>query len=144
MVDKEFQVAFSALDDCRRLIAAGKTQRWDVFKWGVALNIGLATAAAAIAPGIVLWLLALMATFGCWRLVRHYNDRMTGARKTATALVKWMKANGVDYEAILGEEVTRKYSDPNYDRQELRIFRIVLVVSSFLPLFTWVWKTVAA
>ena len=32
--DKELQVIFSALDDQRRLIAAGKVQRWDVVKWG--------------------------------------------------------------------------------------------------------------
>jgi hypothetical protein len=44
--DKEFQVIASALDDCRRLIAAGKMQRWDVVKWGVTVNTALAAAAA--------------------------------------------------------------------------------------------------
>jgi hypothetical protein len=35
MSDRQFQFNTSALDDCRRLIAAGKAQRWDVVKWGV-------------------------------------------------------------------------------------------------------------
>ena len=52
--DKEFQVIVSALDDCRRLIAAGKVQRWDVVKWGPAINIGLATVTATLQHNIPL------------------------------------------------------------------------------------------
>jgi hypothetical protein len=44
--DRKFQVIVSAHDDCRRQIAAGKVQRWDVVKWGVTVNVALATAAA--------------------------------------------------------------------------------------------------
>jgi hypothetical protein len=40
--DEELKVIYSALDDCRRLIAAGKVQRWDVVKWGVTVNVALA------------------------------------------------------------------------------------------------------
>ena len=43
--DKELQVIFSALDDCRRLIAASKVQRWDAVKWGVTVNVALAAVA---------------------------------------------------------------------------------------------------
>jgi hypothetical protein len=46
MSDKEFQVLCATLEDQRRLIAAGKAQRWDVVKWGVSINLGLATVAA--------------------------------------------------------------------------------------------------
>jgi hypothetical protein len=46
MSDKEFQVLCATLEDQRRLIAAGKAQRWDVIKWGVSINLGLATVAA--------------------------------------------------------------------------------------------------
>jgi hypothetical protein len=34
LADKEFQLASAALENCRRYIAAHKTQRWDVVKWG--------------------------------------------------------------------------------------------------------------
>ena len=37
------------LDDHRRLIAAGKTQRWDVVKWAVTIiNMALAAASMAV------------------------------------------------------------------------------------------------
>ncbi len=50
--DKIFQVIAAALDDCRRLIAAGKVQRWDVVKWGVTVNTALGAAAATPAVSI--------------------------------------------------------------------------------------------
>ena len=59
--DKEFQVITAALDDCRKLIAAGKVQRWEVVKWGVAVNVGLATAAAALGRNIPLHVILLLA-----------------------------------------------------------------------------------
>ena len=46
--NEELKVIYSALEDCRRLIAAGKVQRWDVVKWGVTVNVALATAVAAV------------------------------------------------------------------------------------------------
>src|SRR5260221_2580513 len=81
--DKEFQVITAALDDCRRLIAAGKVQRWDVVKWGVAVNVALATAtatatAAALAHkplGRPLFLLALAVAIASSLLVGHYTHR---------------------------------------------------------------------
>ena len=36
------------LDDHRRLIAAGKSQRWDVVKWAVTINMALAAASIAV------------------------------------------------------------------------------------------------
>jgi hypothetical protein len=50
MNDREFHVACAILDDIRKLIAAGKSQRWDVIKWVVALNAALATASVALKP----------------------------------------------------------------------------------------------
>jgi hypothetical protein len=44
--DNELKVIFSAHDDWRRVIAAGKVQRWDVVKWGVTVNTALAALAA--------------------------------------------------------------------------------------------------
>jgi hypothetical protein len=39
MNQHEFEFASAVLDDCRKLIAAGKAQRWDVVKWTVTVNI---------------------------------------------------------------------------------------------------------
>jgi hypothetical protein len=35
MTPNEFAVACAILEDWRKLIAAGKAQRWDVIKWAV-------------------------------------------------------------------------------------------------------------
>ena len=96
--EEELKVIYSALDDQRRLIAAGKVQRWDVVKWGVTVNVGLATAAAAIpfkgafnlfglaVPfSLIPFLLAVLVAFTSWLLVLHYNRRATGARTSAVA-----------------------------------------------------------
>jgi hypothetical protein len=37
-----FDVVLFVFSDTRELIAAGKVQRWDVLKWTVTVNIGLA------------------------------------------------------------------------------------------------------
>ena len=46
----DFSVVSSALDDYRRLIAAGKIQRWDVVKWGVTVDLALAAVSASLTP----------------------------------------------------------------------------------------------
>jgi len=86
--DREFQVITSALDDYRRLIAAGKVQRWEVVKWGVTVNLALATAAAAVqwehnVVSVLFWL-AFAVSIGSQLLVLHYkqtNDRGSGNGK---------------------------------------------------------------
>jgi hypothetical protein len=104
--DKIFQVITAGLDDCRRLIAAGKVQRWDVVKWGVTVNIALAVAAAtqALRPDYSLFWLAVAVSFASWLLVWHYNKRMSGARKLATALTDHLKSFRIDYDALMQVE----------------------------------------
>src|SRR5215831_12939814 len=90
---EELKVIYSALDDQRRLIAAGKVQRWDVVKWGVTINVALAAATAAIpfegafdllgsaVPfSLIPFGLAVVVALVSRRLVLHYNRRTTGAR----------------------------------------------------------------
>src|SRR5262249_32659896 len=153
---KELQVISSALDDCRRLIAAGKVQRWDVVKWGVTVNVALATAVAAIPPfrdftffiglpvlagvavpfSLIPFLLAMLVAFTSWLLVSHYNARVTGARKTATHLVDQMKTkHNIDYDSIIGTNVGFDYSKgTDYDEEELRKFKAILFMSPVLSL----------
>jgi hypothetical protein len=142
--DKEFQVIVSALDDCRRLIAAGKVQRWEVVKWGVAVNVALAAAAAAPALGhnLSLFWLAVAVAIASLLLVGHYNKRISGARETATTLIDRLKWFGIDYDAIARAKRTK--TNPTishtageyYDWRELFIFSIILVVSPFLVLLS--------
>jgi hypothetical protein len=87
---EELKVIYSALDDQRRLIAAGKVQRWDVVKWGVTINVALAAATAAIpfegAFDLFPFVLAVLVALVSWLLVLHCNRRTTGARNDAKHL----------------------------------------------------------
>jgi hypothetical protein len=137
MDDKEFAIVCSAMEDCSRLIAAGKVQRWDVVKWGVTVILALATAAAAIgpsfAPSISLFFVAVMVSVGSCYLVLHYNRRMTGARQTAVHLVQVLEENGIDYNKLLHSDVARDYSKgASYDKEELITFGIILIIAPCL------------
>jgi hypothetical protein len=121
---------YSALDDCRRLIAAGKVQRWDVVKWGVTVNVALATAAAVIEFNVafssISFGIAVLVAFVSWQLVSHYNVRVTGARNTSIRLVVQMKGKGIDYNSITDTNVASDYSNGlDYDKEELRRFKRV-------------------
>jgi hypothetical protein len=78
--DKELQVIFSAHDDWRRVIAAGKVQRWDVVKWGVTVNAALAALAATVTiplrGAVGLFVIAVVVALMSWRLMSHYNLRI--------------------------------------------------------------------
>ncbi len=146
--DKELQVIFSALDDQRRLIAAGKVQRWDVVKWGVTVNVALATAAAliqfkgvfslcglAVPFSLIPFLLALAVAFVSLVLVLYYNKGTTDARNDATHLVNQMKDKGIDYARIVGKDLASHYSKGFfYDWPELLLFMFILIGSVLLPL----------
>jgi hypothetical protein len=101
--DEEFKFANSYLDDIRKLIAAGKAQRWDVTKWIVGLNAGLATASVAInqkaAAFGILGIAILLAVIGI-ALVIVYSARMTSARNDALAAYEWLTKAGIPCQQI--------------------------------------------
>ena len=147
--DREFQVIVSALDDCRRLIAAGKVQRWDVVKWGVTVNVGLAAVAAAIpfkgafdlcglaVPfSFIPVILAVTVAVVSLVLVLYYNKSATDARNDATHLVNQMKdKHEIDYSRIVGKDLASHYSKGFfYDWPELLLFTAILIGSVLLPL----------
>jgi hypothetical protein len=125
--DKEFQVVVSALDDCRRLITAGKVQRWDVFKWGVTVNIGFAAAAAALRHNMLLFGLAVAVAIASLLLIGHYNKRVTGARETATTLIDRLKFFAINYDAIT--QAKRARTKPTISWGKLRLARTVNFLS---------------
>src|SRR5262245_37300162 len=115
MNDREFQFASGSLDDHRKLIAAGKAQRWDVMKWAVAVNIGLATASVTLvnfsaidfkqgAARLILWFAVVVAAIALI-LIDHYTKRMTGARNDALHIYRYFQVNGIDAARILGPKV---------------------------------------
>ena len=147
--DKELQVISSALDDQRRLIAAGKVQRWDVVKWAVTVNVALATAATliqfqgafdvcglAVPFSFVPFLLTVAVFFVSLVLVLYYNYGTTDARKDAIHLVNEMKEKyDIDYARIVGKDLASHYSKGFfYDWPELLLFTFILIVSVLLPL----------
>jgi uncharacterized membrane protein len=146
--EEELKVIYSALDDCRRLIAAGKVQRWDVVKWGVTVNVALAAVAAAIQfkGAVGLFALAVLVAFMSWQLMSHYNLRVTRARDDARHLVEQMGKKGIDYDSIVNvdKSVALDYAKgPRYDEEELRIFKGILITSSILPLLVALFRTFA-
>ena len=145
--EEELKVIYSALDDQRRLIAAGKVQRWDVVKWGVTVNVALATAAAVtkfnVAFSSISFALAVLVAFVGWQLVSHYNDRVTGARNTSIRLVDQMRGRGIYYNSIIGTNAASDYSDGrNYDKEELLRFKFILFSSPTLPLLVALFRAV--
>jgi hypothetical protein len=127
--EKDFAIAVGILEDSRKLIAAGKIQRWDVVKWSVTVNIALAVPAVASTTltdwsRYCLLILSAVVAFASWRLVVHYNRRMTGAQKQAVTVVKWLSCKGIDHDAIAGENTEAAYLPvrEKYDLTEFWIF----------------------
>ncbi len=101
MSPEEFQFATAAPEDNRKLIAAGKLQKWDVIKWAVTVNVALATAFIALLqhPGIgKLWYCALagLVAFVAFALMLHYNDRLMNTRNDAKATYDYLLRNNID------------------------------------------------
>jgi hypothetical protein len=141
MNEHEFHVACAILDDQRKLIAAGKSQRWDVIKWAVTINVALATASIALQEheheNAAKWLFGLaviVAAIACG-LMLHYNNRMKNTRNDSVAPEDYLAHNDVDIVAITGKRSERV--NWLYDWQELGIFTAILVFSVFPTLVVW-------
>jgi hypothetical protein len=153
MSEQEFQFASGSLDDHRKLIAVGKAQRWDVMKWAVALNVGLATASLTLvnssvinakqgAARLILWFAFVVAVIALF-LIAHYNKRMTGARNDALHIYRYFQANGVDAATILGPKMAEMIRDLKakrtwlYDKLEFAAFAVCLLISCVPALIVW-------
>jgi hypothetical protein len=124
--ERQFQAASAVLDDQRRMIAAGKLQRWDVVKWAVTVNVALAAAAISFENSAtgkqLVWLAVAVAVIG-WILMLYYNLRL---KRTRADALKTKENLGVNFEDTGSPP---KSKDFFYDWQELLIFTIILAVS---------------
>ena len=135
--DKELQVIFSAHDDWRRVIAAGKVQ--------TALAVLAATVTIPLRGAVGLFLIAVVVAFMSWRLMSHYNLRITRAREDARKLVDQMKKKyDIDYDNITDKHVALDYVGPNRDEEELQMFKGALIMSSLLPLLVALLRTLGS
>jgi hypothetical protein len=141
MNQHDLQFACGVIDDYRRLIAAGRTQRWDVVKWTVTINMALAAASIAVkqehvnAGGLFFMLavgVVVIAGFFMWEV----NRRMTATRNASLSPLKYLVENNVDVAAIPGGTLPEKY-EANYDKEELRVYAVILLASVAPALFLW-------
>lgn len=138
--DEEIRFALGAIDDHRRLIAAGKAHRWDIVKWTVTINVALAAASIALKQQHgAEWLFCLLALavvvlslFLMWEVTR----RMTATRNASLAPEKYLIEHGIDVFAITKEELPKRYP-LNYDKEELRIYAVILVASAAPAFLLW-------
>jgi hypothetical protein len=139
-VDRDgLDVVLRVFDDTRSLIAALKVQRWEVLKWGVTINIGLAAASAGFhhSPKAFVWFAILMAAF-CLILILYYNLRMTRTRTRLTELHNYIRENVIDLKAATGQDYG-KVKSTNYDKEELIIYTAI-TAASVLPTLFIVWS----
>jgi hypothetical protein len=142
----ELATVNASLENERRLIAAGKVQRWETVKWVVTVNGALAGFALALlslthAPSLCLavgGLAAFVSYVGC-DLLRRYNDqRLLGARRAAWLLEEHLEAEfGIDVRGI--SQLPRAEPSQDQDGEEVRSFRRVIIWSAMPALLVAAW-----
>jgi len=141
--DDEIRFALGVLDDHRRLIAAGKTQRWDIVKWAVTVNIALAGASVTLKhqDGNATWLF-LSLTLGvvalCGWLMAEITRRMTAARNDSRTPEKFLLERGISIAKVTGKASPEKYKW-TYDEEELLIYGSILVASIAPAFLLWLF-----
>jgi hypothetical protein len=142
--DEEIQFALGVIDDHRRLIVAGKTHRWDIVKWTVTINVALAAASIALKQqhANAEWLFSLLAlvvvalsVLLMWEITR----RMTATRNASLAPEKYLIEHGIDVFAVTKEKPPEPYP-LSYDKEELRIYAVILAASAAPAFLLWLCR----
>src|SRR5262249_48941342 len=139
--DDQIRFALGVLDDHRRLIAAGKTHRWDTVKWAVTVNLALAGASVTLRQqdGNAKRLFCLLA-FGVVvlsvLLMLEITRRMTAARNDSLVPEKFLIEQGVDVVRVTGKTPLPKYK-LSYDKGELCIYGLILFASASPAFLLW-------
>ena len=125
---EQLTVINSALDDDRRLIAAGKARRWEIVKLSFAINGAISFIGWTRNPNIPFWILlsaAIAVTLASLQLLEDCDNRIEGARLHADKLERWLRENIVDMQAITGPAQSG-------DQVELAWFRVAIVCSGII------------
>lgn len=142
MNEHDFQCASAMLDDQRKLIAAGKLQRWDVVKWAVTVNIALAAASIGFqdsaSAGMQLFVLAAIVAVIGLGMMLYYNLRLTRTRNGSVITEKYLTNNGIEFSIISGH--APKCVDWLYDWQELIAFTLILGMSIVPTCVVWFFQ----
>jgi hypothetical protein len=139
--DNEARFALGVLDDQRRLIAAGKTHRWDIVKWAVTVNVALAATSGTLkqqgknATGLFC-LLALGVAIVSVCLMLEITRRMTATRNESRAPEKFLSAQGINVVRVTGKEPSEEYTW-TYDKRELGIYVLILLASAAPAFLLW-------
>jgi hypothetical protein len=139
--DDEIRFAFGVLDDHRRLIAAGKTHRWDIVKWAVTVNLALAGASVTLRNQSenateLFWWLALGVAILSGFLMLEITRRMTAARDDSLAPVKFLSDRGINVVKVTGKESPKEH-ELSYDKQEALIYLVILFASAAPAFLLW-------
>ncbi len=134
--EKQLQITFSFLNDCRAVIGELKTHRANAAKWVITINLALAAAAATAGLETMrahIFLLSVaVAALGAI-LYWHYNRRITRVRKRLRKITVHLKNNVWNFneawETNFGEKKTA-----TYDNWEMLVF-LGAVALSVVPAF---------
>jgi len=120
------------------LIGASRLQRWDVTKWGVTVNLALATASASVTEsrGLLTIFCLCVAILGIG-LIHYYNGRISVARENARSSLVFMQSAGVDLRAITGRD-TDHTVPVTYDFLALVVFGGILGASVIPAFLVWI------
>jgi hypothetical protein len=139
--DDEIRFALGVLDDHRRLIAAGKTHRWDIVKWAVTINVALAGASVTLkhqgghAPELFWWLalgVVILSVCLMWEISR----RMTVTRNDSRAPQNFLTEHGINVVRVTVKQPSTE-DEMNYDKQESRIYSLILLASAAPAFLLW-------
>ena len=134
------EYAASSLEDCRKVIAALKLQRWEVVKWTIATNFGLATASAFTGQFPVLALLiAVVVAFTGMGIMVHLFWRLTNTRNDTRHIDLYLEAHGVPELRAIHRKFPEQEYNVSYEWQEL-VFFLVVIVTSVGPAVAVYWN----
>ncbi len=147
--DRLFSTVNASLENERRLIAAGKLQRWDLTKWVVTTNGALAAASIALLKfgtdqteprwlypaltslGVLVFgMMAVLVSFVASGVMWHYSERrIGGSRKAARRFQQYLEDKfHIDVLQIGGHDKGQLPS--NYDQEETSFFNRVVFLSA--------------
>jgi hypothetical protein len=114
----------------------------------ITVNLALATVSVSIRTdgvAIIIIIFTVLVALGGWVLVRHYNRRITGARRDADKIVTYFRDAGIDLSKIIPAAAQDRADRPPemHDADELSIFGSIIALSILPALLAWLASMVS-